>query len=159
VRTVRTVPVTDTGARPRVLLAALEAPRAVAASAALRGSGGLLALAPRGDGSPVVVLPGSTTEAAARTTLRGILRRLGHDAVGSGLGRNLGPIPRVLAGLDRLLSTVADRHGKPLSLGGLSLGGVFARHLTADRLALPTGDASSFAPPPWLRPTYELTPS
>lgn len=124
---------TDLDARPSALLAGLEGPRSLMEFGALLATGGLLALAPRGDGSPVVVLPGFTGSDSSTAGLRGILRMLGHDVVGWGLGRNLGPTPGVLAGLQRLLSTVADRHGKPVSLVGMSLGGIFARQLAVAR--------------------------
>ena len=125
--------VTDLDARPSLLLAALEGPRSFAELGALLSVGGLLTLAPRGDGSPVVVLPGFTAGDSSTTSLRGVLRGLGHDVVGWGLGRNLGPTRAVLAGLERLLSTIADRHGAPVSLVGMSLGGIFARQLAAAR--------------------------
>lgn len=125
--------VTDLDARPSALLAALEAPRSFMEFGAMLASGGLLALAPRGDRSPVVVLPGFTGSDSSTASLRRILRMLGHDVAGWGLGRNLGPTPGVLAGLQRLLSTVADKHGTPVSLVGMSLGGIFARQLAAAR--------------------------
>lgn len=124
---------TELDARPSALLAALEGPRSFAEFGALLSAGALLALAPRGDGSRVVVLPGLTAGDSSTASLRAVLRGLGHDVVGWGLGRNLGPTPTILAGLQRLLSPTADRHGAPVSLVGMSLGGVFARQLAAAR--------------------------
>ncbi len=143
--------VTDLDARPSVLLAALEGPRSFAELGALLSVGGLLALAPRGDGSPVVVLPGFTAGDSSTTSLRAVLRGLGHDVVGWGLGRNLGPTRAVLAGLERLLSTVADRHGAPVSLVGMSLGGIFARQ-PPRRARTRCGASSRWQPLPSDRP-------
>jgi pimeloyl-ACP methyl ester carboxylesterase len=98
----------------------LELPRLV-----LRASD--LAAAPRGDGGPVLVLPGYGTGDASTLVIRSFLRSLGHDAVGWGLGRNGGDVaallPRVVDRLERL----ADSTGRPVAMVGWSLGGVLAR--------------------------------
>ena len=121
--------------RPSLLLQAVEAPRAVLEYAALVGASPLLRLAPRGDGSPVVLLPGFTGTDASTLALRTVLRDLGHHAVGWGLGTNVGPTRHVISGLDRLVGSLADEHGTSVSLVGWSLGGVFARRFAALRPA------------------------
>jgi pimeloyl-ACP methyl ester carboxylesterase len=86
-------------------------------------------LLPRGDGGPVLVLPGFAGSDGSTLPLRSVLRNLGHEVHGWGMGRNEGPHPDVLRGLvDRLdqLQRAADR---PVSLVGWSLGGVYARGL------------------------------
>jgi pimeloyl-ACP methyl ester carboxylesterase len=123
----------DPDARPSMLLQLLEMPRAMAEYGALWSTAPLLRLAPRGDGSPVVVLPGFTGSDASTMALRAVLRGLGHHVVGWGLGQNLGPTRQVIAGLDRLISTLVDRHGGPVSLVGWSLGGIFARRIATVR--------------------------
>jgi pimeloyl-ACP methyl ester carboxylesterase len=86
-------------------------------------------LLPRGDGHPVLVLPGYGGSDSSTAPLRGVLGGLGYDVAGWGLGRNEGGDRATLLALrDRLL----ERHGRrsaPLSLVGWSLGGVFARQL------------------------------
>jgi hypothetical protein len=51
----------------------------------------LLQLASRGDGHPVLVLPGLVASDMSTRLLRRYLQSRGYDAHGWGLGRNLGP--------------------------------------------------------------------
>ena len=51
----------------------------------------LLQLTPRGDGHPVLVLPGLVASDMSTKLLRRFLQSRGYDAHGWGLGRNLGP--------------------------------------------------------------------
>jgi pimeloyl-ACP methyl ester carboxylesterase len=84
---------------------------------------------PRGDGHPVLVLPGLLADDVSTRALRGVLRRLGYDVHGWGLGRNIGPTAACVKGMRDLVDHLADKHGKPVSLIGWSLGGIFARDL------------------------------
>ena len=88
-----------------------------------------LATAPRGDGHGVLVLPGLLASDTSTLPLRAYLGWLGYDVRGWDLGRNRGPTEEVLAGLPRALLTHARRTGRPVSLVGWSLGGVYAREL------------------------------
>ena len=88
-----------------------------------------LAAAPRGDGHGVLVFPGLLAGDASTAPLRGFLRWLGYDVRGWDLGRNHGPTEAVLAGLPRALLDHAERSGRPVSLIGWSLGGVYAREM------------------------------
>ena len=84
---------------------------------------------PRGDGHPVLVLPGLLADDVSTRALRAVLRRLGYDVHGWGLGRNIGPTAACVTGMRDMVSHLADKHGKPVSLVGWSLGGIFARDL------------------------------
>ena len=84
---------------------------------------------PRGDGHPVVVLPGLLADDVSTGTLRAVLRRLGYDVHGWGLGRNIGPTAACVTGMRDLLRHLNDSSGKPVTLIGWSLGGIFARDL------------------------------
>jgi hypothetical protein len=96
--------------------------------ALLAAAPGLLA-APRGDGHGVLVFPGLLAGDLSTGPLRGFLRWLGYDARGWDLGRNYGPTEAVLAGLPRALLRHAERTGRPVSLIGWSLGGIYAREI------------------------------
>jgi hypothetical protein len=92
-----------------------------------------LAAQPRGDGAPVLVLPGFGTGDASTLLLRAYLGRLGHRVRGWGLGLNRGDVgalvPRVLGATDRL----AQASGRRVRLIGWSLGGVLARETARER--------------------------
>jgi pimeloyl-ACP methyl ester carboxylesterase len=89
---------------------------------------GLLA-APRGDGHGVLVFPGLLASDSSTLPLRTFLRWLGYDVRGWDLGRNHGPTEAVLAGLPRAVIEHAERSGRPVSLIGWSLGGIYAREM------------------------------
>ncbi|RZL90865.1 MAG: alpha/beta hydrolase [Variovorax sp.] len=99
----------------------------------------LLKLAPRGDGHPVVVLPGLVASDMSTELLRRYLRGRGYDTHGWGLGRNLGPRKGVEAGMFELLETLHAKDGRKVSLIGWSLGGAYARLLAAKRPELVRG--------------------
>ena len=83
---------TDTTSRPpSPVLALTELPRAIAELSTLPLAAPLLWMAPRGDGHPVLVLPGFTTTDRSSGVLRRYLTRMGYDAYAWELGRNLGP--------------------------------------------------------------------
>lgn len=86
-------------------------------------------LAPRGDGHPVLVLPGLGASDRSTAILRGFLRSRGYAVRGWAQGRNLGFRTGVLDALrSRVLRLAAD-HDRKVSLIGWSLGGIFAREL------------------------------
>jgi len=93
----------------------------------------LLRMAPRGDGHPVVVLPGLIAGDGSTLMLRRYLAGRGYDVHGWGLGRNLGPRKGVEAAMFSLLETLYAREGRKVSLIGWSLGGAYARLLAAKR--------------------------
>lgn len=92
-------------------------------------SGPLRSALPRGDGQPVLVLPGLLAGDGSTRPLRGVLRGLGYYVHGWRLGRNIGPTLECITGLHARIREVADRHGAPVSLVGWSLGGIYAREL------------------------------
>ena len=92
-----------------------------------------LHLAPRGDGHPVLVLPGLVASDASTRMLRDFLKRSGYDVHGWGLGRNYGPRPGVQAAMLALIDRLHAQSGRSVSLIGQSLGGAYARMLAAQR--------------------------
>ena len=120
---------------PSALLALSELPRALLELGTLPWASGWLASAPRGDGHPVLVLPGFLTTDRSTGLLRRYLARLGYDVHAWELGRNLGPRAIGLEG-EKLIARVQAIHdatGQKVSLVGWSLGGVLAR-LVAGRM-------------------------
>jgi pimeloyl-ACP methyl ester carboxylesterase len=116
-------------AGPSTGLLLTEPIRALADLAALLLAAPGLAAAPRGDGHGVLVFPGLLAGDSSTVPLRGFLRWLGYDVHGWDLGRNHGPTEAVLAGLPRALLDHAMRTGRPVSLVGWSLGGIYAREM------------------------------
>ena len=114
---------------PSTLLALTELPRALFELGALPFATPLLSKAPRGDGHPVLVLPGFIATDASTGPLRRFLCRTGYDAHEWQLGRNLGPkaVGRDAEKLIARLRAIHDAAGERVSLVGWSLGGVMAR--------------------------------
>lgn len=89
----------------------------------------LLRRLPRGDGHAVMVIPGFGASDLSTLPLRRLLRRLGYDAHGWELGRNLGMRPAIKQALARSMAALHARHGQKISLIGWSLGGVYVREM------------------------------
>src|SRR5262245_41027928 len=89
----------------------------------------LLSLAPRGDGHPVLVLPGLIASDVSTRPLRAFLRNRGYAVSGWKQGRNLVLRPGVQRAMTELVEELNDRHGRKVSLIGWSLGGLYARQL------------------------------
>jgi len=120
----------DNPYRDRMQLA-LEAPRGLAELASFAATAPVLAQAPRGDGHPVLVMPGYGGGDRSTAPLRGYLSTLGYRAHGWKLGVNRGPgMEDLPAHLVRRLHDVYEATGsRRVSLVGWSLGGVYARLL------------------------------
>lgn len=89
----------------------------------------LLRMLPKGDGHGVLVLPGFLASDVSTAPLRSLLSSLGYHVKGWNLGRNIrvddARIEEMMACVDEVL----DETGRPISMVGWSLGGVFAREL------------------------------
>ncbi len=110
----------------RILLEA-RAPLEYAASVALSP---WLRRAPRGDGHAVLVLPGLGANDISTAPMRRFLRSLGYAVYPWRQGFNLGPRTGVLEGCSQTLQALVERRGgKPVSLVGWSLGGLYAREI------------------------------
>jgi pimeloyl-ACP methyl ester carboxylesterase len=114
---------------PSVRLLLTEPVRGLIDLAALLVAAPWLATAQRGDGHGVLVLPGLLASDTSTLPLRSYLGWLGYDVRGWDLGRNRGPTEQVLAGLPTGLLGHASRTGRPVSLVGWSLGGIYAREM------------------------------
>jgi hypothetical protein len=89
----------------------------------------LLMQAPRGDGHPVLALPGFLASDLSMAPMRRYLRELGYDAHAWQMGRNTGGVARMRAALLDRLAAIHAAAGRKVSIVGWSLGGVYARDL------------------------------
>ena len=103
--------------------------RALWELAAFVASYPMLRLAPRGDGHPVLVLPGLAASDLSTRPLRRFLKDQGWAPHGWQQGPNHGPRPGVEARMQERLDELHRRHGRKVSIVGWSLGGIFAREL------------------------------
>jgi hypothetical protein len=103
--------------------------RAIHEFGAFLGALPLLSLAPKGDGHPVLVLPGLVASDTSTRPLRSFLKGRGYAVSGWRQGRNLGLRDGVQDSMLALLAELNETHGRKVSLVGWSLGGVYARQL------------------------------
>jgi pimeloyl-ACP methyl ester carboxylesterase len=89
----------------------------------------LLMRAPRGDGHPVLTLPGFLASDLSMAPMRRYLQELGYDSQAWRMGRNVGGITRMRAALRDRLAEIHGSSGRKVSIVGWSLGGVYARDL------------------------------
>ena len=88
---------------------------------------------PSGERHVVLVIPAFLTGDWPTSAFRRFLCRCQFRAEGWGLGINWGPTPEILAGLHRRLSELREMEQGPVSLIGISLGGLLARDLAQSR--------------------------
>jgi pimeloyl-ACP methyl ester carboxylesterase len=89
----------------------------------------LLLRAPRGDGHPVLTLPGFLATDLSMVPMRHYLSELGYVAHAWRMGRNTGSVSRTRIALRDRLREIFEESGRKVSLVGWSLGGVYARDL------------------------------
>ncbi len=114
--------------KPSVFLLLSEGGRAVFEYGLYMLSQSQLKKAKKGDGHPVLVLPGLFTSDFSTKPLRSFLSMLGYKALPWGLGRNLGDYNYVVQ-LEEKLEKLYKEHNQKISIIGWSLGGVYAREL------------------------------
>ncbi len=117
--------------RPSLLLALIEAPRALSEATALIPSRPFLENLPSGDGHTVMTLPGFLATDRSMSVMRDYLSKWGYDARRWQMGRNVGlnrqrAIEKLL---DRRLKKLFEESGGKVSLVGWSLGGLYAREM------------------------------
>jgi pimeloyl-ACP methyl ester carboxylesterase len=84
--------------------------------------------APRGDGHPVILVPGFLAGEITMGAMEWYLRKLGYDVSHWGFGRNIGFQPKHAKALEQKIRYIHYKTGRKVSLVGWSLGGVFALH-------------------------------
>lgn len=85
--------------------------------------------AARGDGQPVIVLPGFLSPDMTTARLREFLARQNFAPQCWSCGLNVGPMPHVVREVERQVRDLADATGRPVALVGISLGGTTAREI------------------------------
>ncbi len=86
-------------------------------------------LAPRGEGQPVLILPGFLATDNSTYVMRRYLKRQGYNAYGWDLGRNSGLRNSTYLKLEQRVIEMYGQHQEKISLIGWSLGGLYARIL------------------------------
>jgi pimeloyl-ACP methyl ester carboxylesterase len=85
---------------------------------------------PRGDGHPVLVIPGFLAGPFSTQLLRDVLRRLDYRVYDWGLGYNMGYRTSMKETLPARLRHIVERaDGRKVSIIGWSAGGIYAREL------------------------------
>jgi pimeloyl-ACP methyl ester carboxylesterase len=118
---------------PARLLQWLEPSRAASELATTLAAWPWLRLAPRGDGHPVLVLPGLAATDRSTHLLRKFLAGRGYAVHGWQQGRNLGPRSGVREAMLAQLDALHASSGQCVSLVGWSLGGAYAAWLASRR--------------------------
>jgi hypothetical protein len=115
------------GRHPAEIRWQLEAARLVA-DPVFYGSG-----VPRGDGRPVMLLPGFLAGDYSLNTLANWLRRMGYVTGMAGFITNSDCSERAMERAERCMDELHERHGRRIAVVGHSRGGHFARALAARR--------------------------
>jgi hypothetical protein len=123
------VPAEDQRLRPPSWLLMLAEPRAVFEFNSSLLLSPLLMQAPRGDGHPVLALPGFLASDLSMAPMRRYLKELGYEPHAWNMGRNLGGVYGKRKALRELLTAIYESAGRKVSVVGWSLGGVYARDL------------------------------
>lgn len=116
---------------PQLLHTLLEG-RAVLELAAFPMALPLLRSLPRGDGHPVMVLPGLTADDTTTKVLRYFLKKQGYSLHTWGFRRNTGLAGNIEERVAERVKKLSRRSGRKISLIGHSLGGLIARYVAYD---------------------------
>jgi len=121
-------------ARPSLAMALTEVPRAMTEMALLPMCSPRLFNAPRGDGHPVLLLPGFLTSDVSTYPLRNFLMALGYETFPWELGRNFGikSVGQYGELIRERIEALANEAGRKVSLVGWSLGGIISRQMARE---------------------------
>lgn len=91
-----------------------------------------LARTPKGDGGPVILVPGFGATDASMRPLRRFLRDRGHWTKSAGFGRIHTDVPLLVQQLTERSATLKRETGRKVSLIGWSLGGMLSREVARE---------------------------
>ena len=119
--------------RPPALINTLtEVPRALFEAGSLYTMLPSLSMLKRGDKHPLLLIPGFMAGDGSLGLLKRYLRYMGYRPETWGYGRNTGSPEHLFDHLPEKLMEMYEKKGKPISLIGQSLGGVYARELARE---------------------------
>jgi pimeloyl-ACP methyl ester carboxylesterase len=138
-------------ARPPRLIYSLLEGRAFLEMALLAPLAPLLAAAPRGDGHPVLLVPGFTAGDATMVGLKVFLRSRGYKVETWGFGQNTGFKLKFSHALEQKVRFLHHKYRRKVSIVGWSLGGVYAYYAAHSapecvRSVISLGSPMRFAP-------------
>ena len=87
----------------------------------------------RGDGSPVLLIPGFLAGDPSLATMAGWLKRIGYRPCRARMRVNVDCASRALDRLEQEAEALAERHDRPIAVVGQSRGGTMARVLAVRR--------------------------
>jgi len=114
----------NTARPPRLIYSLLEG-RALLEAALLPPLLPILSSTPRGDGHPVLLVPGFTAGDATMVGLKMFLRSRGYHVETWGLGQNTGFKLKFSQALEQKVRYLHHKHRRKVSIVGWSLGGVY----------------------------------
>lgn len=91
---------------------------------------------PRGNGQPVLVLPGMGAGNASTSIMRHYLNWLGYAVEGWRLGRNTGSVQHSVHLVANQVAQMHRLHGQAINIVGWSLGGIIAREVARENSAM-----------------------
>jgi pimeloyl-ACP methyl ester carboxylesterase len=121
-------PATDSKRPPHPIHSVLEL-RAALELAMLPHALPFLLRAPRGDGHPVLLVPGFLSSEIPLAAMKAFLDNRGYAVDTWGLGRNVGLQRKHVAALEQKVRFMHYKHGRKVSIVGWSLGGAFALYV------------------------------
>ncbi len=120
------------GGAPSKLLLLTEGGRAAFGLGVYAATRKILKYAPKGDGHPVLVVPGFMTGDITTVILRSFLKDMGYAPKTWDMGINFGR-PEYAERLLQRLEEIQAMYGGKVSIVGWSLGGVFAREVAKEK--------------------------
>lgn len=114
---------------PNLFLAMTEPSRALFEASTLPWGMAALSRVPKGDGHPVLVIPGFTASDLSTVPLRRFLEQKNYTVHPWRMGRNLGMIHEFIPKLEQRVVDLAEEYGEKVTIIGQSLGGIYAREV------------------------------